>query len=835
MVALDSLTTGQVAGIIAAGISFINISFKLIVPLILVSILNPTESAATWSRAAAQLQGSLWPTILRTDSTTNHNVRAGVRFTTKLRLLTALLLSLASIITPLGLYESIVASSSTELTPFAYAKDASVFGNGTLPRPAEGFSRLCGSFGPPIACPNSNSTIVSNVNSTGFTISDEDVINVSIPSDYMAYLQSGAQAIGQTVSSVFDIGYRTYTYATDTQLKTINQGKKYAIGSFNQFNTLFLNGGLQLVEGLVVDAESGGLGFRNHSVPIDSPFGATWTEDILFIEPETQCVNTNLTFDYTFPLNGTGSSSVVDLVLVDHGGFANLNTTFPPYDALTAQDDPQLAYRAYRSAWLQNAYTALYYNVTNPGSAISGMKAFSYINSEVGNQIPMVKNNFSGQESEWSNLRFSVAEFGGFIDGLPQGGFGNESLTNTTGQFDLNVPDNPWKITADNFTDARDDCNAVFGYSLGNVSNILGFCGSALGTPQEKGAQSIVRFEPGSSYSQPLYGCASVVRAVIKTVSFKFNGTGLGGLSVTGIEEKQYASEADYPLWGVESAGMSLVDGNPLWGIIDPAQKDKFKNMSFVQKPALYLPGYINGATDLGLPPVVTGSNLPGIDFYSKALAFAYSTGARASSSAFDYSGDNNLGVYNKWASMSGTPEGAAQIINLIWTDAAANAVIGTKSWFASSDVKLAKRASGDASADVQTGVPVYQYIRRVRYHIAYAVPAFVVLTIFLCSFLFSFVMTVVGKTGPARMRLFLQKTSVGRVMTSLLHPEPATASAPTKQWAGSLGKMHIDFMGAIPRGAAVGMQPAAMHSEVYDPMLQGKAPVAIGLQEVKR
>lgn len=188
-------------------------------------------------------------------------------------------------------------------------------------------------------------------------------------------------------------------------------------------------------------------------MPVASEYGATWAEDILFIEPHTECVNANLTFEWTVPLNGSSSSSVEDLVLVDEGGFVNMNRTFPDLDISTAQDDPQLAYRAYRSAWLNNAYTALYYNVTNPGTAISGMKAFSYMDSDLGKQISMLTTNYSGQ-SDWQNQHLSTTTFGGLIQGLPQSTF-NGSLVNSTTTFDLNVPLNPWQITTDNFTDAR--------------------------------------------------------------------------------------------------------------------------------------------------------------------------------------------------------------------------------------------------------------------------------------------------------------------------------------------------------------------------------------------
>jgi hypothetical protein len=327
-----------------------------------------------------------------------------------------------------------------------------------------------------------------------------------------------------------------------------------------------------------------------------------------------------------------------------------------------------------------------------------------------------------------------------------------------------------------------------------------------------------------------MYGCASAVRAVIKTVSFQFNGTGLAGLSVTDIQDKKYDNEQAYPTWGVETADMRLSDGSPLWGLIAPDQKEKFKDMSFVQKPDLWLPGYID-SFGAGLSAVSESQNLPGVDFYSYALSMAYSTGSVSSSSLFDYSGANNLGVYNKWANMSKTPEGAANIINLIWTDVAANAIVGTKSWLPESNT-LTKRADGSTQ---QVLVPVNQYTRRVRYHLLYAIPAFIVLAIFVSVFCFSFVMAILGQAGPSRMKAFLTRTSVGRVITSLLHPGDLATGAPTKVWAQRLGKMYIDLMGNVPRGATVGQHPAAMSSEVYDPMLGVKGPASIGLQEVKR
>lgn len=78
-----------------------------------------------------------------------------------------------------------------------------------------------------------------------------------------------------------------------------NNESDYLVGTYRQIQTLILDETIKPVEGLIVDAKSGGLGFRNHTVPANSEHGATWAEDLLFILPETHCENTNLTIEFT--------------------------------------------------------------------------------------------------------------------------------------------------------------------------------------------------------------------------------------------------------------------------------------------------------------------------------------------------------------------------------------------------------------------------------------------------------------------------------------------------------------------------------------------------------
>lgn len=138
----------------------------------------------------------------------------------------------------------------------------------------------------------------------------------------------------------------------------------------------------------MVDMKNGGIGFRNHSAPVWQPYGSVWTEDLLFIEPETACVDTNITLD--FSISGDSSmGDIVDLVLTDRGGFVNINHTYPRWDRDSGQTHPDLWLRAYKAAWLNNAYTMAFMNVTNFRNETTNTSAFAYLNSHMGKEFSL--------------------------------------------------------------------------------------------------------------------------------------------------------------------------------------------------------------------------------------------------------------------------------------------------------------------------------------------------------------------------------------------------------------------------------------------------------------
>ncbi|KAK4099199.1 hypothetical protein N658DRAFT_508848 [Parathielavia hyrcaniae] len=99
----------------------------------------------------------------------------------------------------------------------------------------------------------------------------------------------------------------------------------YLKSGYRQIGMFVLNPTLQVVDGLVVDAKNGGVGFRNHTVAVlVHEYGSSWTEDLLFVDPETQCVDLNFTFDYHLSQIDTSRLPPRDVLLTDHGGFSAL-------------------------------------------------------------------------------------------------------------------------------------------------------------------------------------------------------------------------------------------------------------------------------------------------------------------------------------------------------------------------------------------------------------------------------------------------------------------------------------------------------------------------------
>ncbi|OBT74990.1 hypothetical protein VF21_06299 [Pseudogymnoascus sp. 05NY08] len=132
------------------------------------------------------------------------------------------------------------------------------------------------------------------------------------------------------------------------------------------------------------------------------------------------------------------------------------------------------------------------------------------------------------------------------------------------------------------------------------------------------------------------------------------------------------------------------------------------------------------------------------------------------------FSGYTSLALFAKWQKLSRTPDDAAKIINLIWTDVSANTVVGTKAWGLTSAAAVTKAAK-----------------------VPFAVPGFLVLWLVVAVPTALIMLLVLGRAGPKRMRRSLEDIYVGRAMGVLLWPEKKRRLG-TEEWVESVGARRV-------------------------------------------
>jgi hypothetical protein len=263
--------------------------------------------------------------------------------------------------------------------------------------------------------------------------------------------------------------------------------------------------------------------------------------------------------------------------------------------------------------------------------------------------------------------------------------------------------------------------------------------------------------------------------------------------SITATTPKQYHDNSSLPLWAVETlpAEFDFSDAQPLWGILGtsnstPANYMSIDNISTVLQESLYLPGdmdqyYFYYDTSLGNAPFEE-QNLPKVDFYSQALATAVNIGSPTTNYQgvnADYSGMTSLALFAKLRNLSESADTASTILNLVWTDAAANLVVGTKGWGLSS------------GSNQQFLVPIMVYRKVILYRSPFATPAFIVLTAFVAVLTTLLLLTLTRKTGLGRMRALLEVTSAGRIIGMSLWPGKQTGRG-TKEWIEKIGTRGV-------------------------------------------
>jgi hypothetical protein len=268
------------------------------------------------------------------------------RSSTAFNVMTFCLLSLvAGIVTPLGLYETFT-TTDPRYSSFRYARDGSSFAYGTPARSDLPYNRICSATLYQVPCPFTDTVVIVRQDARWLNASYPYSYDVNIPPVLQRAYSSGTNN-STTISNSFDIEWRRYQLQRH---EDYNNGSIYLVGSSRLMESVVLRNSTFAVEGLLVDAFNGGVGFRNHTVPESSVHGVSWSEDHLFIEPETVCIDTNLTIDYQIVEGGKETALFANMSLTDRGGFVNLTREFMRIDVTDTQKNPKLYERAYRAA-----------------------------------------------------------------------------------------------------------------------------------------------------------------------------------------------------------------------------------------------------------------------------------------------------------------------------------------------------------------------------------------------------------------------------------------------------------------------------------------------------
>ncbi|RSL81766.1 hypothetical protein CEP52_017127 [Fusarium oligoseptatum] len=231
------LTTGQVAAIIAFGIVVARVWCPTIGTFILTGVLQDRETAATWTVAAKHLQSSYWPLVLQSDATKDRGVRKPIVVISLLLPLLSLLIAVAGVVTPLGLYESNEPKSKSIRANFEYVRDSSTFFSSTSTRDDKPFTRVCTINLCYVPCPYTSDVTVIETDGASSNCTVLGSIDPNVPDILRNIYTSGTQYEKTTISNYFDIEWRQTTTQYDRQL---NNGTPIASGLYRRLENVAL-------------------------------------------------------------------------------------------------------------------------------------------------------------------------------------------------------------------------------------------------------------------------------------------------------------------------------------------------------------------------------------------------------------------------------------------------------------------------------------------------------------------------------------------------------------------------------------------------------------------
>jgi hypothetical protein len=316
-------------------------------------------------------------------------------------------------------------------------------------------------------------------------------------------------------------------------------------------------------------------------------------------------------------------------------------------------------------------------------------------------------------------------------------------------------------------------------------------CGAMLSAPIETTEQSLSAstFTGIKTSRKNVYICATAYKASIKTVDFRYNGTGgdFTNLEILNIAPKTYANNASKPLWAVEHSFEKIMRFDPLWGLVNNSYETTL-GFHTLRSESLWLP----------TSPSMTGGfgesegydALAATGGFLKRLANLY----KGSLSARDYTGEMEFTLSERWSRLSQNQTTASQIPSLVLTDGLAAGLVGTKTSFSSKYVEWPASLVVDNNPRGYPRAKVQMYRRVIQYDIRYAIPSFLVLALLLVALTGAISCGTIAPSILRTMQRMYNQTSAGRLATSLLCPGRGDPTDASDAWVNDDGGMRLAF-----------------------------------------
>ncbi|KAG2184426.1 hypothetical protein INT43_000335 [Umbelopsis isabellina] len=604
--ALLDMTVAKVAAMISAGVTVVQFTYALALVIILIYLMRNDNSPSTWSVFVRILHYSSWPAILSTDVSNTSHTEKPVKRIDMLSNLIMILVTIAGVITPLGLIPA--ASQVPVDLSLHFLPDVQPLSLAITNRSLYVEERQClNSFFGAAACPGRTLT-----NVTGQPAPQTDL---TIPQNITDTFTSTNH------TSPFNLQYRRYVMSTND----VNSTSLHPVPDVTISNSVLLSNKLFAVDGLIIDTtESPGVGIGNLQVPY-LPHGATWNQEMLWIEPETACVD--LGFTLNFKLSDTATVSIYgsdnNVSLTDQGGFSNFNYTFSDYgrngQQITMED------RAKKLAFFTNIFIKAEYNISNRASYVGKNWSINGLS------------------------RLTPMQIGSFDPSMISGLL---PLNSTYAKNNSGVLNNAMS------------CQGFGGMDDVNITNTAVQCYIFVGAPIRTDGGDSNLVEANSSWLQPFYACASTVRVKLQTLTVSFNSTTNTTTTLPNLNLERHDTNKSV-LWAVEHPGMYINQMDPYWGPVAD-QYENSTSLNTLRSDIFYLPA--GNSMTWSSSATTDASALP-----AYALGLSLSNSISAVSSAYDYSGSQNGAMLKLWRNLSASADTVSRIRNLIWTDIMAN------------------------------------------------------------------------------------------------------------------------------------------------------------------